>query len=263
MKKIVGIGVVSYVLAGSVSGGPVTVDFGDVLLAPESYFALNEAGSTVIESGGVRLPHETPSWGGFSKFTVSNQTNTTVGGWQNSGSAITAGGVSNGQYAVGFVGGGLQLEFAAPEGVALGGLYVTNTTYAALSMRDGDAFAKRFGGEGGTDPDWFALTIRGLGSGDVQLGEAEVMLADFRFSDSAMDYIVQDWLYVDLSGFGEGVKALSFELNSSDVGAFGMNTPAYFALDNLSYTAVPEPRLAVLAIGLGALLGIGWRRRLR
>jgi hypothetical protein len=34
-------------------------------------------------------------------------------------------------------------------------------TYAALSMRDGDGFAKQFGGASGDDPDYFLLTITG------------------------------------------------------------------------------------------------------
>ncbi len=38
----------------------------------------------------------------------------------------------------------------APEG-----FYVTNSTYAALSMEEGDWAAKQFGGADGTDPDYF------------------------------------------------------------------------------------------------------------
>jgi hypothetical protein len=37
------------------------------------------------------------------------------------------------------------------------GVYVTNTTYAYNSMRDGDMFAKKFGGPTGNDPDWYKL----------------------------------------------------------------------------------------------------------
>ena len=47
-----------------------------------------------------------------------------------------------------------------------------------------------------------------------------------------------DWVLVDLSGLGT-VAALEFELASSDNGPFGMNTPSYFALDDLMF--VPEP----------------------
>ena len=63
-------------------------------------------------------------------------------------------------------------------------LMVTNTTYAALSMRDGDSFAKKFGGPSGNDPDYFRLTITGKDSGGSTIGSVEFYLADYRFADS-------------------------------------------------------------------------------
>ena len=50
-------------------------------------------------------------------------------------------------------------------------------------------------------------------------------------------------------------RQLTFTLESSDNGPFGMNTPAYFALDNLTVVPVPEP--GALALFGGGLLGIG------
>jgi hypothetical protein len=47
------------------------------------------------------------------------------------------------------------------------------------------------------------------------------------------------------------VKSLEFSLNSSDAGVFGMNTPAYFALDDLN--CVPEPATMIL-LALGGIL---------
>ena len=79
-------------------------------------------------------------------------------------------------------------------------------------------------------------------------------LADYRSTDSAHDYIVDDWTWVDLSGLGT-VDRIEFTLSSSDVGSFGMNTPAYFAMDCLN--AVPIPgALWLLAGGLIGLMGI-------
>jgi len=56
-------------------------------------------------------------------------------------------------------------------------------------------------------------------------------LADYRFEDNAEDYILNEWIYVDLTVLGE-VDSLQFSLTSSDTGAVGMNTPAYFCIDN-------------------------------
>ena len=59
-------------------------------------------------------------------------------------------------------------------------------------------------------------------------------LADYRFTDSQNDYIVNTWETVDLTALG-AVQFLEFTLESSDEGQWGINTPAYFALDNLTY----------------------------
>ena len=126
---------------------------------------------------------------------------------------------------------------------------------AALSMLNGDGFAKKFGGVGGDEQDWFLLTIDGSLGGSAG-GTVEFYLADYRFADNSLDYLIDDWSYVDLSGLGE-VDQLTFNLSSSDVGGFGMNTPAYFALDNL---AVPEPSTGLLTVVAGACL-LGRRRR--
>ncbi|MBP5392988.1 MAG: DUF4465 domain-containing protein [Bacteroidaceae bacterium] len=104
------------------------------------------------------------------------------------------------------------------------GFYITNSSYAYDSMTNGDGFAKKF--EKG---DWFKVTITGYDAEDVVTGTKEYYLADLR--DAATAYIINDWRYVDLSGLGEVAK-LGFELTSSDLGAYGMNTPAYFCFDN-------------------------------
>jgi hypothetical protein len=46
------------------------------------------------------------------------------------------------------------------------------------------------------------------------------------------------------------------------MGPFGLNTPAYFALDDLTVTAVPEPTLAVIAASV-AIAAVVRRRRTR
>jgi len=44
---------------------------------------------------------------------------------------------------------------------------------------------------------------------------------------------VNEWAYVDLTSLGSA-DSLQFFLSSTDVGIFGMNTPAYFCLDNFT-----------------------------
>lgn len=123
----------------------------------------------------------------------------------------------------------------------LSGAYFTNGTYGVLSMMEGDMFAKKFGGESGNDPDWFLLTIKGLINGSYT-DSVLFYLADYRFENNEEDYIVTDWRWVDLSGLGM-VDMVEFSLTSSDVGDYGMNTPAYFFVDNFNSTStgIREP----------------------
>ena len=110
------------------------------------------------------------------------------------------------------------------EPVVVPGFYITNSSYAYNSLTGGDSFAKKF--EKG---DWFLLTITGYDANDEVTGTKEYYLADLR--DAKKAYIINDWRYVDLSGLG-AVAKIGFELTSSDTGAYGMNTPAYFCFDN-------------------------------
>ena len=73
--------------------------------------------------------------------------------------------------------------------------------------------------------------------------------------------IVNTWQSVDLSSLS-AAKTLEFDLTSSDTGPYGMNTPAYFAMDNLKLSAVPEPSTLALICGAG-VAGTSWGYRQR
>ncbi len=129
------------------------------------------------------------------------------------------------------------------NGAAIGhpvsGFYVTNNTYAANSMRDGDAFARKF-----HNGDWFQLTVKGYSSGALSPDSVSVYLADFLFPDTTMNYILKDWQWVNTLPLGN-VDSLQFQLSSTDNGTYGMNTPAYFCMDNftannLALSVTPE-----------------------
>jgi len=103
-------------------------------------------------------------------------------------------------------------------------------------MKYGDGFGKKFGGVTGMDSDWFRLTITGWYQGNPIADSVNFYLADFRSPDTTQHYILKSWAFVDLLPLGN-VDSLTFILNSSDTaGGFGMNTPAYFALDNFMTT---------------------------
>ena len=164
-------------------------------------------------------------------------------------------------YAVGFpesegLGGISTITLSAAH--TLAGAYFTNTTWAALSMLNGDGFAKQFGGASGDDPDWLLLSISGYDAASAFTGSVDVYLADYRFADNALDYVLDSWLWVDLTELG-AVRSLDFVLSGSDMGTFGLNTPAYFAMDDLVVT--PEPATAWLCASGLVALGLRARRR--
>jgi hypothetical protein len=235
-------------------------DTGDPLFFYNGFSASRAGDPTDFASAGAVFDNDFSDFGGgccWQGWAYSQLTDDTTPGFGNQHSAIAGGGASgSATYGVAFTGGVVggqaavsRIAFASEVSVLSAAF--TNTTYSALSMRDGDAFAKKFGGASGSDPDFFVLTVTGRDAADAVTGSVEVALADFRFSDDLLDYILTDWTTVDLSGLGS-VAALEFELASSDE-AFGfLNTPSYFALDDL--VLVPEPASALLlAAGLALL----------
>ncbi len=214
-----------------------TIDFEDRTLASNSFYDGSDGGGHWASNNIMFSNHYDPVWGSWDGFAYSNRTDTSTPGFTNQFSAITGAGVDNSStYCVGYVGWASPPTVTLPEARVVGGAYFTNSTYAYLSIQDGDQFSKQFGGDDGTDPDWFILSITGKDENGDVTGTKEFYLADFRSDTAGEDYILNQWTWVDLSGLGS-VKTLEFTLSSSDVGTYGMNTPAYFCMDNLTLPA--------------------------
>lgn len=160
------------------------------------------------------------SWDGFA---YSNLTDTEASGFSAQYNAIAGSGAEGTEtYAIGYVS-----SFAASpptitleEAQEVEGAYFTNNNYAYYSMKEGDQFAKKF-----TEDDWFELTITGLDEEENETGQVKFRLADGT-------NIIDSWQWVDLAELGT-VKQLTFTLDSTDKGEFGINTPTYFAMDQL------------------------------
>ena len=248
----------------------LTVDFADLSLPAESFWNGPDPDGQIVdgrfgpervgqfESGGAafRNTYDLVISNSWRDFAYSNQSIAASSGIANQFVAAGAAGGADGvgdNYAVAF--GYLDLQanlvqqfdfdpsnaehlaklptITLPAGGTAVGAKVNNSTFTTEVIATGDGFSKKFGAESGGDPDWFKLTAYGTDSAGDALGvSAEFYLADFRSADPSEDYIVTEWTEWDLSPLAEAA-ALHFNLTSSDVGLFGMNTPAYFALDDL------------------------------
>lgn len=216
-----------------------TADFENLTLGTGKFWNKGNATlQTTYQSGaGSFLSQYTVSSFGdyWSKgFAISSVQDSTTAGYGNLYAAYALGGAdSSSNYAIVQNRSGVKLTGALPEALYAEGVYVTNSTYAALSMKNGDSFAKKFGGATGNDSDYFRVTAKGYLNGTPKTDSVVFYLADYRFADNSKDYIVNDWQWMNLTPLGL-IDSIQFVLSSSDNGSFGMNTPGFFAIDNLT-----------------------------
>ena len=198
------------------------VDFEDLSVGASGY----------VDSVGVTNQFDTKNFifqsvysGYFSKgFAISTKTDTTTAGYLNTYSAYAGIGSGNSKtFVIGSNGAKITCPSKKP---AFTTVDITNTTYAGLSMKNGDNFAKKF-----AKGDFFKLVIKGYSVGAIK-DSVIVYLADFRSEKTEEHFIQKSWKTVDISKLSNA-DSLIFNLSSSDNGQYGMNTPAYFAIDNL------------------------------
>ena len=195
--------------------------FEDVTLpGAESVLHLEATGN--IESGSFLFQQEVDNSWGYDLFygnLPTNKSDNTFSSYLDAEKSACGGAYEGSNFVV------WTASYTGVNGVTLNeaavvpGFFVNNTAYAVNSMCNGDGYAKKFGKD-----DWFKLTINGyLGELGIDT-QVEVYLAkDGKYMDK--------WTYVDLTQFGP-MDAITFTMSSSDNGDYGMNTPAYFAMDN-------------------------------
>ena len=235
-----------------------TIGFEDISVpTPPGYIngSTGPGGTTQFTSGGARFNNfYNPTFANWAGWSVSRVTDVTTQGFGNQYSAYnlpSGGGDGSLTYAVGYVDSfnAVTPTIGLPPGTRPQSARITNATYAALIMLTGDPnhFARQFDV---AHQDFFTLTISGFDALGGLLGQVNFNLADYRVpSVVSQPYVISQWTTVDLSSLG-AARSLQFTLASSDTGSFGINTPTYFALDNLVVAPVPEPgTLALIAMG--------------
>jgi hypothetical protein len=259
-------------LANAATQG-ATADFENLPLAANSFYNGDPGGlepgqshDGSFVSGGARFNNlfSVDAQFGFSTWdgwSYSNKSDTSTPGFANQYSAFPGSGSGgSAKYGVAFFG-AQPPTIELPAGGSPVSIDITNTTYAALSMLTGDAFAKKFGDDRATQgvvetnfPDFLKLTIGGTNAGGQAVGTPiDAYLADYRFANDAQDFVLGTWQTIDLAPLA-GAAKLTFAIESSDIGPFGPNTPLYFAADNFVINVIPEPGgLLLMLAAFGAL----------
>lgn len=209
------------------------IDFEDVVLPEAGYIDASTAHPAHEIESVLFLASYNETYGTSAGTTISSLTDTTTPGYTNAYSTYPGSGQGeSSQFAILNPFGLTEPIIDFQDPVKIKSVYAANTTYAALSMRDGDQFAKQFTTE---DEDYFIVTFEGLDENGESTGTVDFYLADFRAGTNTG--ILNSWAKVDLSSLGTIVQ-LDIQFTSSDVGAYGINTPMYVAIDNLEFVPI-------------------------
>ncbi|HQB21534.1 MAG TPA: DUF4465 domain-containing protein [Bacteroidales bacterium] len=210
------------------------VDFESLELEPNSHYA-GEDNAGGFEADYLKF-YNSYAGGMWYGFAYTNETDTTTPGYENQYSSASGSGVNASEnYVVGFMASDwennyepipsvLKLTKENPEDI-IPGMYVNLNTYASLYMADNDFYK--------TENHWYKLKIVALSTTSYFTNEAEFFLADYRSDNEEMQFKIDDWTYIDLTWAGVA-DSLLFYVESSDEGDYGINTPAYFCIDNFA-----------------------------
>ena len=158
----------------------------------------------------------------FMGFGISNRTatgfsatNLTIDQFNN----VTGKAHSGKQFAVVY-GQAATITVSNTKGVNVKGFFFTNSSYLVNSVENGDDYAKKF-----ADGDYLKVTVTADNGKSV-----DFYPADYRTGVT----VVKDWKWLDLSSLGR-VKVLTFTFDGTDKGSWGLNTPSYVCIDDLTH----------------------------
>ncbi len=213
--------------------------FTNLLSEPETEFVATE-GTTVNEhsklttfgdnANMLKCDHYFSDWGFGGGVTCTNKTDITTPGYINI-SAITAKGknssvyltVNSSEFSPAII------ENLNPDKQAFKGAWITNAVYAYLAIKDGqDGYLNQTQFKAG---DWFKLEAVGYSADKTEIGKVEMYLADYRDGKTE---ILNTWKWFDWSAIANAVY-IDFKMTSTDNGEYGMNTPAYFCMDAITF----------------------------
>jgi hypothetical protein len=213
------------------------VNFEELALDPETHWNGSD-GSGQFTSGYLTFYNSFSDWGGgitsWNGFAYTNETDVTTNSYTNEFSSAMGSGVWDSEnYAVSYIMGDWMNNYEPIPSVIkintettpelIPGMFISLNAYSSLYMADNDFYSN--------GDHWLKLHIAAYSTTTWYATSADILLADYRFNNSDMDFKMNNWAYIDLS-WAEGTDSLLFYIYSSDTGEYGVNTPAYFCVDN-------------------------------
>ncbi len=174
----------------------------------------------------------TQEWASWKGAACSNHVDSTTVGYANQYSVYAATGAAGSEQFGVMFDQNATIEVANVESmpVTIKSIALTNSTYVYRTL----AYAEN-GGKVFVDGDYFKVTITGK-NGETTTGAVDYFLADYR---AGKTFINKAWETVDISSLGE-VTELVFTFDGTDKGDYGLNTPAYVAIDNIVFKYTVE-----------------------
>ena len=212
-----------------VRGEAVAATFEDNYLPEDSYFNGDNdedtfySGSYAFAVGNMMMDYYGYQYFYWYDYALSNQKSNAFASLDDQYHSTPGGGHNSDNFVIAYPQGGSVDVTHNADGDVISGFYITNTAYAYNNMAAGDAYSTPLPAGG-----WFKVTAQDV---DNTANSVDFYLADKR-ADNALDhYVVSDWEWFDLTPLGK-VKGVQFVFDGSDKGQWGLNTPAYFAMDN-------------------------------
>lgn len=212
----------------------VAASMDDNYLDEDSHWAYDPSTASMITDGFYSGSYyfnngAMPGYNYWYGYSLSNETSTAYASladqWH---SAVGEGHNGSSNYCVAFPEGQFVEITNSVDGDNLQGVYVSNSAYSFNGMANGDGIARAF-----KQDDWFKLTAVGFDANNTETARVDFYLADYRSTNSLDHYILDTWQWMDLRPLGKVAK-VRFLLDGTDKGNYGLNTAAYFVMDDFN-----------------------------
>jgi len=138
--------------------------------------------------------------------------------------------------------------FVAPASTIIESVSINNTALVDHTVRNGLFQSRAF-----LPSDFLRVRFMGLNASNQPIGSFTQWIDLANYGTSL--FVLSQWTTVDLSQLNS--NRIAYEIQGSDNHPeFGLNTPAYLALDNIRLSSIPEPSSLCL-FALACLLSTG------